>query len=155
MRPVTVRLQEAVANVAPIVGVSIGQIGNSSKVQITFDPAATPAQQAAGQNAVNTFDWTDVAHAAWELTKDRAEATADLNDLAAPNKLLRALLLVLLDELNNIREWLVSFQNQVALATTLADLKTRVATLPAMPDRTAAQARTAIGNKISSGAADS
>jgi hypothetical protein len=136
-------------------GVSIGQMGIAATVRITFDPAATPAQQTAGQNAVTAFDWSDTAHAAWELTKDRAEATADLNDLAAPNKLLRALLLVLLDELNNIREWLVSFQNQVALATTLADLKTRVATLPAMPDRTAAQARTAIGNKITSGAADS
>jgi hypothetical protein len=155
MRTVAMRLQEAVNNVCPALGVSIGTMGLSASVDITFDPAATGAQQAAAQNAVATFDWSGTAHAAWELLKDRADATTDLSDLTAPNKLLRALLLTLLDELNALREWLVSFKAATAAATSLTNLQTRVAALPDMPDRTAAQARTAIGNKISSGAADS
>jgi hypothetical protein len=132
MRTVAMRLQEAVNGVCPILGVSIGQMGIAATVRITFDPAATPAQQTAGQNAVTAFDWSDTAHAAWELTKDRAEAATDFSDVAAPNKLLRAALLALLDEVNLIRGALV----------------------PVLPARTIVQVRTAVLNKLSSGAAD-
>lgn len=62
--------------------------------------------------------------------------------------LLRALADILKDEINIIRGWTVSFKAQVALATTLADLKVRVATLPTLSDRTLAQLRTAIQNRI-------
>lgn len=59
------------------------------------------------------------------------------------------------DEINILRQWLASFKIEVAAATNLADLKTRVATLPATPDRTLAQLRTAIKNRIDSGSIDS
>lgn len=69
--------------------------------------------------------------------------------------LLRALADIIKDELNLVREWFESFKAQVALASSLADLKTRVAGLPAMPDRTLAQLRTAIKTRIDTGSVDS
>jgi hypothetical protein len=66
----------------------------------------------------------------------------------------RAVALSVLDELNNLRSWITSFTGAVAASTNLADLKTRVAALPAMPQRTIAQAKTAITQKIDDGTAD-
>ena len=66
----------------------------------------------------------------------------------------RGTLLVAVDEINLLRQWLVAFKAEVAAATSLADLKTRVATLPNMPDRTVAQARNAIHAKIDAGEVD-
>ena len=60
----------------------------------------------------------------------------------------RAAIELLVDENNALRQWLVDFKVQVAAASTLADLKTRVATLPNMPVRTAAQIKTALRNKL-------
>lgn len=81
-----------------------------------------------------------------------------LNDLLTSQDsqavLMRAILLVLLDENNVTRGWIADFKTAVAASTSLADLKTRVAALPAMPDRTAAQFKTAVQNKINAGAAD-
>ena len=61
---------------------------------------------------------------------------------------LRALVKVLLDENNNLRQWITSFKAEVEASSNLADFKTRVAALPNTPDRTLAQAKTAIQNKI-------
>lgn len=85
----------------------------------------------------------------------RATATSIISDKAsAPSVSLRAILLTIFDENNNTRQWIQSFKAAVAASTSLADLKTRVAALPDMPDRTIAQAKTAVQNKISSGGAD-
>lgn len=85
----------------------------------------------------------------------RAPASAQLDTRDPTGALIRAVAGVTMDELNAIRQWIEAFKAQVALATTLADLKTRVAALPAMPDRTLTQARTAIQAKITAGAVDS
>jgi len=66
----------------------------------------------------------------------------------------RATLLTAVDEINLLRQWLVALKTEIAAATSLADLKTRVATLPNMPDRTPQQARTATHAKMDSGIAD-
>ena len=60
----------------------------------------------------------------------------------------RALAKVLVDEINVLRQWLASFKTEVAAASNLADLKTRVAGLPATPDRTLVQAKTAYKNLL-------
>jgi len=67
---------------------------------------------------------------------------------------LRAFADILKDEFNIIRQWITDFKADVAAATTLADLKTRVAADPDLPDRTLAQLKTAIQDKISSGTVD-
>lgn len=84
----------------------------------------------------------------------RNHALAAVSDLKAENKLLRASLLVALDEINNLRQWTVAMKAAVAGAANLAALKTAVADLDTLNDRTKAQAVTALTNKLNSGVAD-
>lgn len=119
-----------------------------------FATSASAADRATVNALIAGWSWTQTAQDAWSVTDQRSRATALLADPAGQEKLLRAVLLVLLDELNALREWLTSFKAATAAATTLADLKVRVAALPAMPDRTAAQARSAVAGKITDGSAD-
>lgn len=67
----------------------------------------------------------------------------------------RAFADVIKDEINIIRQWTVSYKAEVAAATSLANLQTRVAALPTLNDRTLAQLKTAINNRIDSGDVDS
>lgn len=97
---------------------------------------------------------TDAAIALIILTTSRsgADAIKDVSDQDGIQW--RALALMLLDEFNTLRQWTVSFKAEVAAATNLADLKTRVATLPTLNDRTITQVKAAYSNKISGGSAD-
>ena len=63
-------------------------------------------------------------------------------------KLMTAYSDILKDEINILRLWTHDFQEAVALATNLNDLKTSVALLPTLHDRTLAQLKTAIQNRI-------
>jgi len=149
-----VRLHDAIAGLAPIDGVSVN--ADHSVVRIDFKAEATQGQRDAANAAAAAFDWSPGAEDAWTASKMRtrskkitasslpatpAEAYEDLRSL-------RALASIVLDEINALRGWLSSFQGEVAAATSLADLKARVATLPAMPDRTVTQLRNAIDSKI-------
>lgn len=60
------RLYTQVATVCPVIGVSIGKLGDSTSVQFQPDVAATAAQIAAAQTLINNFDWSDVAQLTWE-----------------------------------------------------------------------------------------
>lgn len=87
--------------------------------------------------------------------KFRNDALSELNsDFTGNPKLIRAVLLTIFDENNNLREWIQSFKGAVSASTSLADLKTRIAALPDMPDRTVQQAQETVQNKINSGASD-
>lgn len=55
---------------------------------------------------------------------------------------------IIKDEFNILRGWLVDFKVEVAAAANLGDLKTRIAALPDLPDRTLAQLKTAITARI-------
>ena len=65
-------------------------------------------------------------------------------------KIEKGVALVTLDELNILRGWLAAYKVEVAAATSLADLKTRVAGLPATPERTVDQLKTSVSNKVES-----
>lgn len=56
----------------------------------------------------------------------------------------KAVLLTIIDELNRRRQWDSAFKAATAAATSLADLKTRVAQLPDAPDITVAAAIQAV-----------
>ena len=75
--------------------------------------------------------------------KTSAKTTAKNEIDGNPGYDLRSIAKLIVDEINALRQWIVSFKVEVAAATSLADLKTRVASLPDMPDRTLAQAKTA------------
>jgi hypothetical protein len=147
------RIDEALkAAGIPIYGVSPD---NDSGWTVDFAPAATQTQRDAAPGIIAGLDLTPGGLATRDNAREQERAVADLTSGSDKlDKLIRGVLLVALDEINVIREWLVSFKAEVAAATNLANLQTRVATLPNMPDRTAAQLKTAVGNKISAGAAD-
>lgn len=84
--------------------------------------------------------------------RNNASSIVDLSDVEGIKW--RAVSLILIDEINALRDWLTSFKSGTALATSLADLKTRVAKLPNTPDRTLAQFKGAYTNKITNGNAD-
>jgi hypothetical protein len=121
---------------------------------LTFVGNPTQAQLDACDAVIAAFDWSDAAHAVWlnARSRDAAKSQFDLTD--AQGKVLRALVKVLIDEVNLLRQWVAAFKVETAAASTLANLKTRVATLPATPDRTLQQAKTAIAAAIDAGEAD-
>jgi hypothetical protein len=63
----------------------------------------------------------------------------------------KAIAEVMINEINILRRWIVSFKNQVALSSSLADLKTIISGLSDLPDRTPTQARNAVQSSIKSG----
>lgn len=77
-----------------------------------------------------------------------------LTDQSPLAKEIRAVLLVILDELNILRTRDRDRSVDVAAATTLADLKTRWAARSSLDDRTAAQGKTAVQNKLDGGSSD-
>lgn len=129
-----------IANGVAVVGVDSDGLVSPSNLQSAADPI------------IAAFDDSDAAQLAWENLQARTTAQAQLDtDKSAALKISRAVAALTIDEINTLRQWLVSFKTEVAAATNLADLKTRVATLPNTPDRTLAQAVTAIKNKIDAG----
>lgn len=122
------------------------------RTRLDTEPVAPPIQ--ASVDAVMNADISPTAIANRNLVRDRAVAQEQVIRKIPDNVQLRSVLLVAVDEINNLRQWLTSFKAAVAAATTLADLKTRVAALPNTPDRTPAQAKAAILNKMGSGDAD-
>lgn len=63
---------------------------------------------------------------------------------------LKAIATVTVDEINTLRAWITAFKVEVAAAASLADLKTRVASLSDLNARTAAQVKTAIKDRMDS-----
>jgi hypothetical protein len=99
----TLRLHLAIATVCPIVGINIGSMGDPASVTFIPDPSATASQITSAQNTINSFDWSDTAQNAWMLQQTRGSAVNNLGVTVDVYVLLRALMLVLLDEINLIR----------------------------------------------------
>lgn len=82
---------------------------------------------------LTSFDFSDAAQVAWQNLQDRSAAsTIFMVDTSSSAKVLRATILVLLDEINILR----------------------AASVPSLSARTVAQARTAIQAKIDGGTVD-
>ncbi len=108
--------------------------------------------QAAAQATINAFDGSQAAQDAWNaIPQSQKQAILLINLLDANARAYRAVAALAIDEINALREWIVSFQAAVAAASSLANLQTRVAALPNLPDRTLAQAKTAFIAKVNSG----
>lgn len=104
----------------------------------------------------NTAQAADLPPSTAQVTADQRTAAVDsfLNDSQPVSKIERAIILTIIDELNVIRQWMESLKAANGTAGTYAALKTGINGLPAMPDRTPAQAKTAVQNKINAGTAD-
>lgn len=123
-----------------------------AQLRAQVDPTAGPIDDSGGVWRIKTAGVLSTAQiTAAQTVLDTAPASTP--ELTAQNVidnlpiLNKAIALTLLDELNLLREWLVSFKAVVAASTSLANLQTRVAALPDMPDRTVQQAISAIRTK--------
>jgi len=143
------RLYSELQNAALAVDGISGVVSPYNPATVVIYPSSL---QAAAQPTINGFDGSQAAQDAWDaIPQDQKNAILLINLLDSYPRAYRAVSALVVDEINVLREWTVSFKAQVALATTLADLKTRVATLPNLPDRTLAQAKSAFISKVNSG----
>lgn len=101
------------------------------------------------------IDSIDAAEAAALIIIKRSDAKALLSALDALGILERAFGDAVKDEINLLRERDRDRSVDVAAATNLADLKTRWAARAALNDRTWAQLKTVLENKMDSGSVDS
>ncbi len=109
--------------------------------------------QSQAQPLINAFDGSQAAQDSWsQRVLDYQFHTLPYMSAADPDaRAYRAIAAVAIDEINILREWIVSFQAAVAAATSLANLQTRVAALANLPDRTLTQARNAFIVRVNSG----
>lgn len=89
--------------------------------------------------ALALFDWSESAHVAWR--RDQAATAIKFNgDFTA-------MVMAMVHEINILRQWITDFKSVVFGAGSLAALKTGVAGLPNLPDRTKIQAVTLLKAK--------
>src|SRR5690349_17009213 len=84
--------------------------GPSSAISYSYQPQMTVQQHIDAQAMINGFDWSDAAHAAWILLLNRLDHIDDINKLQ--NNVLRAIVLLLIEELNDLREGVIGVVNQ-------------------------------------------
>ena len=104
---------------------------------------------AAEKTAVND------AIAAATTLQIRTNAKTNLDNFNSGSLYQRAFADITRDEINILRAWITDFKADVAAATNLTDLKTRVAANSDLPDRTLTQLKTSIKSRIDSGQVDS
>lgn len=122
-------------------------VSSDNGIEITKWNPALGTQPTAEQLAAVTQEQVDAAKSA----KFKVLTKAYHEGVQAENVALRATVALVVDELNILREWLSDFKTEVAAATNLANLQTRIASLPNMQDRTYQQAKTAIKTLIDNG----
>jgi hypothetical protein len=145
------RLSEAITNA----GIPLERVeGTINSPILIFQAVATQQQRTQAATIVSNFDFSKEAHLLWLLEKEKIVAAEVINQSDINAKVLRAVVVTLIDEINTLRGWLTSLKAQIAASSSLTDLRNRVNTLPAVPNRTLAQARTAITAKVLSGEAD-
>ena len=130
-------------------------IDGISSVVSPYNPTTvivSPANlQAAAQPIINAFDGSQQAQDAWQAGRNEDSAVLFMTALGTEARAYRAVAAIMVDEVNALREWIVSFKAAVAAATSLANLQTRVSALPDLPDRTLQHAKTAFISKIQEG----
>ncbi len=145
----TDRLYGSLQNASILVDGISGVVSPWNPATVTVQPSNL---QSSAQATINAFDGSQSAQDAWNaLPQDQKDAVLLINLNSSNARAYRAIAALAIDEINTLREWIVSFQAAVAAATSLANLQTRVAALPNLPDRTLAQAKTVFINKVNSG----
>ncbi len=109
--------------------------------------------QSTAQPFINVFDGSQAAHDAWaaRVTDYQARTLVYMFGPDPDARAYRTVVAIAIDEINILREWIVAFKAATAAASSLANLQTRVAALPDLPDRTLAQAKSAFIAKVNSG----
>lgn len=139
------RLHKSIVLVCPIDGVSVEANGEA---RIAFRPEATQQQRDEAAQVLATFDWSAAASDLWQAARLREQAKQFQDEQHAQNVAFRAFVKLVVDENNLLRQWITDFKAAVAAAGSLGALKTGVAGLPNVPQRTYAQAKSAINNLV-------
>ncbi len=142
----TVDLQNQYINIDSI----SGMVSPYNPATVQVSPANLQTQ---AQPFINVFDGSQSAQDAWtQRVADYRSRTLVYAFNPDPDaRAYRAVVAVAVDEINTLREWIVAFKAATAAATSLANLQTRVAALPDLPDRTLSQAKSAFIAKVNSG----
>ena len=80
------------------------------------------------------------------LSRDAAKATFD--SFTKEGRILKAILRLLLGQINTLRQWDMADKNAMAASSTFQEYKTRKAAMPDLADITAQQVRNAISQAI-------
>jgi hypothetical protein len=92
------------ASLISAAGIPIDGVSSGPPIRVDYQETATPAQKAQGAAIVAAFDFSDTADAAWLSQAAKAAAATGLDLGTSPTeRLIRALALVVLDEVNTIR----------------------------------------------------
>lgn len=147
------RIQAALEAVCPIQGF---QLDEATQIIVPdYAATATAPQRAAARAVAQAFDWSPQAQATWAVGYHRAQALGLLTVAEAyPVRLLRAVVVLVKDELNLHALKMNAILDAVDGAGSLAALKTAVAAIPDYPPRTNAQLVTALTNALQSGQVD-
>jgi predicted DNA-binding transcriptional regulator YafY len=146
------------SNTIKAAGIPIdGASGDSAAVRIDFKPEATAPQRAQAEAIVAAFDWSDAAHQVWLAQQEKASASEALDrgvlqSASQAERIVIALAQMILDEFNTHSAQTSAMLAAIAAATSLADLKTRMALVSNIPQRTQQQLVNAIKAKINGGA---
>ena len=104
-------------------------------------------------NGLNGFRWQDHSIVAGVIQRAGSPVTINpprvLTDVEALEARTIALALVVLDAVNELRQWDAALKAAFANNATIANLRTAVAALPNTPDRTRAQLIAAVRAKLS------
>jgi hypothetical protein len=126
----------AAAILAPVASIAIVERGTA---RIDFNDTATEQERSAANAALLAFDWSPEADLAWLELKQKADAGLVFEDPKEPERrVLLALVRAIVDEFNRHATFESQMLSAIAAATSLADLKTRVDTISAVPQRTPA-----------------
>lgn len=122
-----------------------GVLTSGDNLFIEFTNPLTNAQQTTLNNLITAHipDKNFTRSKLIERTKDRFTEIEDEG-----TKTDRSIALTAMDEINLLRDWITQFKLAVANAGTLAALKTNVAALPNLPQRTPAQVKAAVINRM-------
>ncbi len=134
----------------PIDGVS----GSEGSVRVDYQASATAPQRTQGDAIVAAFDWSAAADDTFSARQAKTTAgsifdAGALKSADAQGRALIALVLLILDEFNAHSTQTTNMLAAIAAAASLADLKTRMALVNNIPQRTQAQLIAAIKTKIS------
>lgn len=124
-----------------------GQLGPQPTDQ-QFNDAANDLTQVDNGDGPEVFSVWYAKHGGDAIATAKHAAKVLYNGQQELERVLRAIVVLTVDELNFLRTWTRDFKAVVAAAANLNDIKTGVAGLPTLDDRTNAQVRTAIFNNI-------
>lgn len=150
---IVLRIQSILESVCPIDGFQY-DIDAQTISNIAFREGSTAQQRTNALNAAASFDWSPAAHTTWQNLQDRSALLISIIPQDLPAKRSRALMLLLLDELNLHALKINAILDAVDGAASLAALKTAVALIPDYPARTKQQLLTTLTNIINAGGVD-